>query len=257
MLKLTTCLAENSVPLCRHLASFMQTHLDMPVQFIEDISWDERAQQLSVGAIQMGWICGLLFAHLRTEDNAPLHVVAAPIMQGSDYAHRPVYFSRLVVREESAFSTFSHLRGCRLGFNDPGSFSGYAIVRHYLTQLGETDAYFGAWVETGSHANSLQMLLNGRIEATALDSTLLDYWLEKKPNLAHKIRLITTLGPNHSPPMVISAQVPAQLRQQIADLLLNLHQTTAGQSLLAASRVKRFTAVSDHTYQSLYEMSQI
>ena len=100
------------------------------------------------------------------------------------------------------------------------------------------------------------MVLDGRIQATALDSTMLDYWLQKEPSLAGKIRIIATLGPNPSPPIVASPSLPDEMQQQLRQLLLNLHQSPKGKAILAASNVKRFTAVPDQTYDSLYEMSQ-
>lgn len=256
MVRFTTCLAENTEPLCRHLTSFIQAELDIPIQFVNDISWGEREKRLAAGSIQMGWICGLLFARLRAEANAPLHVLAAPIMLGNDDANRPVYFSRLVVRQDSPYRSFADLRGVRWGYNDPGSFSGYAIVRHHLAQLGETDRYFGAWLETGGHFNSVEHLLNGRIDAAAIDSTVWDYLLQQEPLLADKIRLIGSFGPNPSPPLVVSEQIPASQRQQLRQLLLTLHKTSAGQAILASSGVREFTAVSNHAYQPLYKMSQ-
>ena len=256
-IRLTTCLAENSEPLCRQLVQLIPAELSVAAQLVSELPWTDRAQQLANGTIQLGWICGLLFMRLRQEQNSPLKVLAAPVMAGKATANRPVYFSYLVVRRDSPFAALSDLRGNRWGFNEAGSFSGYAIVRHHLAQLRETDGYFGEWVESGSHFNSLQLLLDGRIDATALDSTLFDYWQNHRPKLIQNIRIIGTLGPNPSPPMVISGHLPGELRQQLQQLLLGLHHSAAGRAILAASGVRRFTAVSEKIYQSLYEMSQV
>jgi phosphonate transport system substrate-binding protein len=256
-IRLTTCLAENSEPLCRQLAGLLSAKLGVAAQVVSKIPWTDRAQQLAEGTIQMGWICGLLFMRLRQEQNSTLKVLAAPVMAGKAYANQPVYFSYLVAQQDSPFASLADLRGKRWGFNEPGSFSGYAIVRHHLAQLGETDSFFGEWVESGSHFNSLQMLLDGRIDATALDSTLLDYWKIHQPGWLRQIRIIGRLGPNPSPPMVISAHVPGDLRQQLQQLLLNLHDSRKGRLILASSGVCRFTAVPDQIYTALYEISQI
>ena len=254
-LAITTCLAENSEPLCRALAKLIYDELALPCRFVNDIPWPERARRLAQGDIQLGWICGLLFIQLRREQNSPLQLLAAPVMAGADYANRPVYFSRLVVRQESPFTTFSELRGLRLGFNEPGSFSGFAIMRRHLKQLGKTNHYFGEWIETGSNYNSLRLLLDGRIDATALDSTFLDYQLRLEPELGNKIRVIANLGPNPSPPLVISTFLPAKLREELQQMLLILDQMAAGQAMLTANGIKRFVVVGEGDYHSLYEIS--
>ena len=92
---------------------------------------------------------------------------------------------------------------------------------------------------------------NGRIDAAAIDSTVWDYLLQQEPTLADKTRLIGSLGPNPSPPLVASEQIPASQRQQLRQLLLTLHETSAGRAILASSGVREFTAVSNHAYQSL------
>ena len=254
---LTTCLAENTEPLCQKLTTFLEAELGRPVAFKNDISWADRAHLLATGSIQIGWICGLLFMRLRKTQDAPLRLLAAPVMRGTNYANRPVYFSHIVVRQDSPCQNFADLRDVRWGYNEPGSFSGYAIVRHHLASIGESDRYFGEWIESGSHLNSLRLLLDGRIQAAAIDSTMLDYWQQKEPAQAKKIRVIGRLGPNPSPPLVVSSHVPASLQHNLRQLLLTLDQTRRGRAILAASNVARFTAVSEQSYQSLYEISQI
>ena len=136
-LRLTTCLAENSEPLCHHLCGFIEQQLGWNAEFVGNIPWQERAQQLAAGSIHLGWICGLLFKRLQIEQQIPLQLLAAPIMCGEGYKGQPVYFSKVIVRADSEYQTFYQLRGVRWGYNEPGSFSGYAIVRHHLARLGK------------------------------------------------------------------------------------------------------------------------
>jgi phosphonate transport system substrate-binding protein len=89
---------------------------------------------------------------------------------GACYKDRPVYFSDVVVRRDSKFHTFADLRGASWAYNEPGSHSGYNVVGYHLATLGEGSGYFGQVVESGAHQVSLQMILDGRIDASAIDS---------------------------------------------------------------------------------------
>jgi phosphonate transport system substrate-binding protein len=67
------------------------------------------------------------------------------------------------------------------------------------------------------------MVVDGRADVTAIDSTVLEYEQTNRPAPSHKVRVIETLGPNPIPPWVISLQLPQDLRWQLRELLLNKH----------------------------------
>ena len=93
------------------------------------------------------------------------------------YQDRPVYFSDVVVRRDRAhFESFVDLRGASWAYNEPRSHSGFNVVRAYLAESGHLDDFFGAVVESGAHSESLEMVLSGRVDGAAIDSTVLE-WL--------------------------------------------------------------------------------
>jgi ABC-type nitrate/sulfonate/bicarbonate transport system substrate-binding protein len=58
-----------------------------------------------------------------------LTLLAAPLPAGARYGGKPIYFSDVVVRRDSPYQTFADLRGVTWGYNEPGSQSGYNVVR--------------------------------------------------------------------------------------------------------------------------------
>ena len=82
--------------------------------------------------------------------------------------------SDVIVRADSPFLSFADLRGAVWAYNEPRSHSGYNVVRYHLAAKGMPAAYFGRVVESGSHHNSLQMILQRSIDAAAIDSTVLE-----------------------------------------------------------------------------------
>ena len=47
-------------------------------------------------------------------------------------------------------------------------------MRHHLLALGETQGYFSRVVASGAHQRSIQMVLDGAIDASGIDSTVLE-----------------------------------------------------------------------------------
>src|SRR5437868_11207800 len=128
-------------------------------------------------------------------------------MRHPRYANKPVYYSDVIVHRESQFRTFDDLRGATWAYNEPGSHSGYNLVRYHLALKGTAAGYFGRVVESGSHQDSLQLILERAIDATAIDSTVLEMEVARNPSIVDDFRTIAALGPSPAPPWVVHRSV--------------------------------------------------
>jgi len=161
-----------------------------------------------------------------------------------------------VVRQDSPFRTFADLRGCTWAYNEPRSHSGCYITRYHLAALGEPHGFFSKAIASGAHQTSLQWILEGKIEASAIDSTVLELDLQRYPELAAQIRIIETLGASPIPPWVVSTQVPQDLRDHLRHAFLHMHQTPPGQAVLRQGTIDRFVAVGDRDYDVTRRMAE-
>jgi phosphonate transport system substrate-binding protein len=177
-------------------------------------------------------------------------------MQAARYEGQPVYFSDVVVRPDSRFRTFADLRGASWAFNEPGSHSGYNVVRYHLATLGAMSGYFGTVIESGAHQASLRMILDGRIDGSAIDSTVLELEVKRDPAIRSQIRIIETLGPSPIPPWVLLTNVSAQLRKDLRELLVRMHWHPQGRAVLAEAQMARFVRVEDGDCDAIRRMAR-
>lgn len=254
-LSLATCQAHNTVPISRALAVYLSDQLGRPVAY-RDGDWQEAFHDIAAGNIAIGWICGRPYTRLIDETRAPIRLLAAPVMAGARYSGRPIYFSDVIVRRDSRFGQFDDLRGASWAYNEPGSQSGYHVTRHYLAQRGERRPFFGRVVASGAHQRSIEMVLTGGVDASAIDSTVLEWETVRDPSLAERLRIIEVLGPSPIPPLVISAALPDDLAAEIRSLLLSLHTSPVGRPLLALGNIDRFTAVADSDYDVIRRLDK-
>jgi phosphonate transport system substrate-binding protein len=178
-------------------------------------------------------------------------------MQRSRYEGRPIYFSDVVVRADSPIRRFADLRGASWAYNEPGSQSGYNLTRFYLASLSERSGYFGNAVESGAHQSSIQMVVDGLVDASAIDSTVLELELELRPHLASLVRVIHTLGPSPVPPAVVSTKVPIELRCRLRRALLAMHNDPCGEEIIGRVGIARLSSVSDSDYDPIRHMARI
>jgi phosphonate transport system substrate-binding protein len=246
-LKLASCMAENSESFCQAVARFIENRIRIPTQYVTGLPWQERERLFDHGKIHILWLCGLPDVHKADMEDG-LELLAVPVPQGGRYQDRPVYFSDIVVRRDRPFQSFFDLRGASWAYNEPRS--GLNVVRAYLAEFGQFSNFFGGVIESGTHSSSLEMVLSGRVDATAIDSMLLE-WLMDREELPENIRVIDSIGPSPIPPWVISRRVPESLRRRIRALLLGMHKEPFGHVMLRGARFDRFVPTENGDYDPI------
>lgn len=246
-LSLTTCQAANTEPAVRAVARYLSEHLDLPVQVRDEIGWQDREKELDAGRIDAGWVCSAWYV-LKKESASKPKLLATPVMSGDRYQGRPVYFSDVLVRHDSPFHSFDDLQDTVWAYNEPHSYSGRYVMLHRLATAGLGPDFFGDVVQSGGHINSLALLLAGRADTAAIDSTILDFEARRRPELREQLRTLETLGPSPIPPWVLFASLPTDLEEQLRSLLLHMHKTAPGREALTAGDLARFAPADDADY---------
>ena len=255
-LKLASCMAENSERFCHAVARYINEQLDVSTEYVTGIPWQEREKLFDDGDIHILWLCGLPYIQKADTSAKDIALLAVPIPDGERYLGRPVYFSDIVVRRHSPYQTLLDLRGAAWAYNEPRSHSGYNVVRAYLSEFGQKEAFFGEALESGAHTTSLEMVLRGTVDGTAIDSTVLEWILAERNHVAGRIRVIETIGPSPIPPWVISTRVPETLRSDVRCSLLAMHQDPLGRDVLASGRIERFSEALDSDYDPIRRMAR-
>ncbi len=223
----------------RGIAAHLGDRLGEPVEYREDVDWRERQRMLLEGSAHLGFLCGLPY----TREARRLSLLAAPVFKGPRYEDRPIYYSDVVVRADSPYRSFADLRGARLAYNEPGSQSGHNIVKFQLALLGQTEAFFGKVVESGAHAESVELIRRGEVDASAIDSTV----LERMDQTG--LRIVGVLGPSPIQPIVASHAVPAATCERLRTILLAME-------FPPDSPFRRLAEVHDSDYDEIRRMEQ-
>ena len=246
-LAVVSLMSDNHRPFYQGVAQYLEQHTGIPMLFVNDRPWKDRERMLDQAQAQVAFICGLPY----TQRAGWLDLLAAPIMRAARYGDRPIYFSDIVVRRDSPFESFSDLRGATWAYNEPDSWSGCVVLRAHIAAHGETQSYCGRIVESGAHLESLRMILDGEIDAAAIDSTVLELVLARRPEVADQIRVVDSIGPNMFPPAVIRRELPDAIKRHLRDALLQMHADPAGAAILAVGMAARFSPIHDADYDDM------
>jgi ABC-type phosphate/phosphonate transport system substrate-binding protein len=153
------------------------------------------------------FMCGFPFA-LAAQKPRP---VAAPVPAGALVPGQPVYATRLVVRADSKFGSLEDTFGGRLGYTVEDSHSGYNALRHHLMpyfQKRGGKLYRESIGPLFTPRRVVEALLAGDVDVGPLDSYALDLMLHYEPDLAPRIRIVSTTDLAPIPFLVASQNCP-------------------------------------------------
>ena len=171
---------------------------------------------------QVGFICG---AAIHTARRLARSAGRAGHARAARYGDRPIYFSDIVVRHDSPFESFCDLRGATWAYNEPDSWSGCVALRAHIAAHGATRATAGGSSSWARMCASLRMIVEGAIDAAAIDSTVLELDTGAPAgSWPSQIRVVESIGPNPIPPAVVRREVPDAIKQQLRNALLQMHE---------------------------------
>jgi phosphonate transport system substrate-binding protein len=247
------------------IARYLSKKLHSDVRVISGTSYDESNMLLEQGIIQMGFICGLPYVQEYAKGKVVL--VAIPVMAADagqipgtpGYARVPgKYYSYTIVRKDSPLKNWQDLKGKSYVFNEVTSNSGYNLPRYKLVQLGAKSwqDWFSRIEVSGSHEESIRMVANGLVDASSVDSMVLDYDLHIRDPDAMKVKVIETLFPGGAgiPPVVVGTEVDPKLRTALQKALVGMDEDPEGRRILKSALLQRFAPPDDHNYDDIRRM---
>lgn len=211
---------------------------------------DDHAAPWADPALLFSQTCGYPYA-MRLRGRARL--VATPVYRAPG-CEGPRYSSAIVVRADDPAGTLAGLRGRRAAVNAPDSQSGMNALRAAAAPLAVAGRFFGAVVETGSHAASALAVAEGRADVAALDCVSWAHLAALRPRLGGALRVI---GFTPSAPALPFITAAARSEGTVATLRAALRAVMADETLApvrAALLIEGVEILPDAAYDEIAAM---
>ncbi|RZF47781.1 hypothetical protein LSTR_LSTR006045 [Laodelphax striatellus] len=162
------------------------------------------------------------------------------------------YYSDIVVHKDGSdhVKTFLDLRGCHWAYSDKDSLSGSVIVLQNLRELGENATFFGNTLKSGSHVQTIKMVLEKRAEAGAVDANALHCMRQTLHDHGADLCVIESLGPLPPYPIVINSRLPDDIKTKITEAFMAMPRTRLWGERLLKFGVVDFATNSMDNYSS-------
>jgi phosphonate transport system substrate-binding protein len=232
----------------RELLDYLGRKLGKRISLVQRKTYREINELLGKGRIDIAFICSGPYAS--SSRKYGIELLAVPEVNGSHF-----YQSYLIVNSADRYRKLEDLRDKSFAFTDPESNTGRLVPVSWLADIGERpETFFRQSIFTFSHDNSIMAVAKGLVDGAAVDGLIWEYYARKKPDLTARTRIIKKSARYGIPPIVASARLSTEVKQQIQRVLLNMHNDPDGRRILNGLMIDRFIVPRDEWYDPIRKM---
>ncbi|PSN53295.1 hypothetical protein C0J52_04658 [Blattella germanica] len=134
------------------------------------------------------------------------------------------------------------------------SLSGSTVILKNLKELGENASFFGNTLRSGSHLNSVHMVLTKQAEAAAVDANTLAYNKKYLQDGGKDIMVLDSIGPLPPYPIVVNSKMDGKQKTKITQAILKMPETRLWGSRLKKFGIIKFVSNSQEAYDKEKEI---
>jgi ABC-type phosphate/phosphonate transport system substrate-binding protein len=174
---------------------------------------------------------------------------AAPGCEGSRYC------SVIVVTADSKVQCLEDLRGARCSINSRISHSGFNALRAHVAPLARDGRFFGAVRLSGGHAESVDEILCGKADVTAIDCVSYELFRRVRPAAIAATRVVGHTARAPGLPYVTRIDVDLATRDRLVAALRRAFADPALASVRAQLLIEGFDVLPPGSYRCMLDMA--
>ncbi len=227
---------------------YLSKELGIEVKLVQKRTYGEINQLLK--AAKLDFVRIAAGGYVKIKDETDVVILALESKKGSSS-----YQAYIIAHRDSPITLFDELRGRSFAFVDKQSNSGF-IYPEYLVKKRNADinTFFSRHVFTGGHDNSIMKVLNKEVDGASVASYILQREMDANPAVKDKIKIIQESPAFFRGPIAARKDMPQDLKEQIKEVLLNMHLDKEGRAVLKAMRLDGFSEGKDADFDSVRDM---
>lgn len=224
------------------LLDYLGARVGRLVRYVPVRTYAEINEMMKLGSVDPALVCD--YPCVPGQEEGYMDLLAIPQIRG-----KVKYRSSVIVPADSDARSLEDLRGKSFAFSDPLSFAGRLAPTYMLWKMGTTpESFFGRTVFTYSHAYSVRAVARHLVDGAAVDSVVLDYLVQEKPEYNRLVRVITSSPESGMLPLVVRPGLEREIKERLREIFLNAHRDPSGRAALRALEVDRFVPGDDRAY---------
>ena len=236
-----TELARKAAPLVKYLSA----RLGMKVEFTPVTDYAAAVETLVNRKVDLAWFGGFTFVQANLRSGGK---VTPLVQREEDEKFRSVF-----ITADPSIRTLADLKGKTFAFGSQSSTSGHLMPRSFLLQAGiDPDKALSRVAFSGAHDATIAAVASGKVQAGALNGSVWDKFVADKKVDTGRVRAFYTTPPYFDYNWSVSADMPAALRDRIAQAFLALNRDTPeAREILDLQRATRFVPTKAENYKGI------
>ena len=228
------------------IARYLEQKLGMKVEFTPVSDYPAAVEALVNKNVDMAWLGGFTFIQAQNRSGGKI----IPIAQREEDTK---FQSVFIAKTSSGIKTLADLKGKQVSFGSQSSTSGHLMPRSFLLQANiDPDKDFKRVAYSGAHDATIASVVNGKVEAAALDITVWNKFVKEKRVDTKEVNVFYTTPGYFNYNWSVHADMPAALREKVTKALLDIDPATAqGKEILDLNRATRYIPTQAANYQGI------
>jgi phosphonate transport system substrate-binding protein len=167
------------------------------------------------------------------------------------------YFGYIFARKNSNIKETADMKGKTLVLVERATTAGYVFPLAWFKLQGVKDinTYFSDHFFAGSHDAAIDAVLNNKADIGAAKNTIYERMRELHPRVDKELVILASSPRVPSNGLCVRNNLPEKHKEQLKNLLLNLHQDEKGVNVLLKFGAKYFVATSKEDYQPVINLA--
>jgi phosphonate transport system substrate-binding protein len=167
------------------------------------------------------------------------------------------YFGYIFARKNSNIKETADMKGKTLVLVERATTAGYVFPLAWFKLQGVKDinTYFSDHFFAGSHDAAIDAVLNNKADIGAAKNTIYERMRGLHPRVDKELVILASSPRVPSNGLCVRNNLPEKHKEQLKNLLLNLHQDEKGVNVLLKFGAKYFVATSKEDYQPVINLA--
>jgi len=246
VLRVTAIPDESPTELARKFAplgKYLEGRLGMKVEWTPVTDYAAAVETLVNKKIDLAWFGGFTFVQSSVRSGGK----TLPLVQREEDA---AFKSVFITSKDSGINKLEDLKGRTLSFGSQSSTSGHLMPRSFL--LGakvDPDKDLKRVSFSGAHDATIAAVASGKVDAGALNISVWNKFVEDKKVDPAEVKVFYTTPAYYDYNWTVHADMPAALRDKIAQAFLDLNPATPeGAEILKLQRATKFVPTTVDNY---------
>ncbi len=232
------------------IVRYIGKKLGKKVEIVHRKRYEEMNKLIINKGVDIAFICTAAYVNLL--ESAKIELVAAPVKD-----EKPFYRSLIIVHKDSNVAKFEDLKGKSFVFVDPLSNTGYVYPLYRLSLMKTNpDNFFTKTSFSYSHNKSIEMVAKKLADGAAVENLIFEFMKQTDSPYVSQVKVIEQSIEFASPPVIVRADFPKELKREIKKVILNMHNDIEGRHILSNMKIKRFDEVREIDYKSVKNMTK-